>query len=634
VSNAHWSFQNKLNKPSKNGDVLVYSSGQDFSIDEADAWWLCYDAIKIVDKELSTSNALLEDLGKCRFEIRRVLGSESPTFLAEHIRPIGWQPINAEIRASDPIQLAETLGGRNLYGPGAFAPLRELLQNSVDAVRARRKHEERSPNWGHIRVILEEDERKETWLHVDDTGIGMSERVLVGPLLDFGRSFWNSPKLREEFPGLERHGIEPIGKFGIGFFAVFLLGRMVKVISRRYDQGLADTRVLAFSSIASRPIIRPAGQHELPADYSTRVSVKIEDLSLFEPAVQMQDQLQFHVSYRQPRKTQVFDWIRNLIVATDVEVEILDRIHNHTYVHHANWTLCPPDQFLNELLAYGSANQRSALVEAHSNLLTTLRGGDGKVYGRAAIKMFETEFSELTCGISVGGFIYRPGMNRFSGRTQGVWSRALNRSVGVFSGSSDDVSRSTARFGVPTEVIAKWASDQAERIEQHKYHLFDLIRVCHEIIRLGGDPNDLPFAYCGGKFISLPEFRLSVEHAAIVLIPINRKYDDGFELSSIPRLAAEFFVAKISNSVVSVDMGDNPDFVDSETGRDAANSAPYELSSDGFDIPEISATGLLIEELKRRWGTEPKFVVDSRLLVAEKTFGITTSRWVLVCERR
>src|SRR5262249_49365264 len=150
-----------------------------------------------------------------------VYGAEGPSLLARQIQVIGWRPVDAEIRVTDPVRLAQTLGGKNLYGDNVLAPIRELLQNAVDAVRARRKSEGRDERWGKIRLLVEEQKTpsgSELWLHVDDNGIGMSERVLVGPLLDFGNSFWTSHVLREEWPGLESSGLVPIGKFGIGFF--------------------------------------------------------------------------------------------------------------------------------------------------------------------------------------------------------------------------------------------------------------------------------------------------------------------------------------------------------------------------------------------------------------------------------
>jgi hypothetical protein len=230
-------FQYKLKKPTRASEVLVYSGASDFDISEASSWWLCYDTIKMIDTELSSSHALLQDIGETPLIARRVFGAESPRILSRQIGCVGWLPVDAEIRVSDPVNLAQTLGGRNLYGRGALPPIRELLQNAADAVRARRSLEERDAFWGEIRLIIE-DVATEIWIHVHDTGIGMSERVLVGPLLDFGKSLWNSTVLREEFPGLEARAINPIGKFGIGFFSIFTLGKLVKVVSKvrwRYE---------------------------------------------------------------------------------------------------------------------------------------------------------------------------------------------------------------------------------------------------------------------------------------------------------------------------------------------------------------------------------------------------------------
>ena len=203
-------------------------------------------------------------------------GAENPETLAKQIVAHGWRPVNAEIMVSDPIHLARTLGGRNLYGDRVISPIRELLQNAVDAVRARRKMEGRSSEWGKITLSFE-NLGDAIWLHIDDNGIGMSERTIVGALLDFGGSLWRSGRLQQEWPGLESKGLESIGKYGIGFFSIFLLGDQVKVASKRYDGGAADIRVLEFSEIGRRPILRSGSMSELPADCNTRVSVKIND---------------------------------------------------------------------------------------------------------------------------------------------------------------------------------------------------------------------------------------------------------------------------------------------------------------------------------------------------------------------
>ena len=83
-------------------------------------------------------------------------------------------------------------------------------------MQARRIYQRRPANWGLINVgLLSEGDH--VWLVVEDNGIGMSEQVLTGPLLDFGMSFWRSTLTMEEFPGLMAAGMHAIGRFGIGF---------------------------------------------------------------------------------------------------------------------------------------------------------------------------------------------------------------------------------------------------------------------------------------------------------------------------------------------------------------------------------------------------------------------------------
>ena len=276
ISKVHWGAQNKINKPVVKESTLIYSAGQSFKTADAASWWLAYDLVRLVDKEIRASNALLEERGFSPLQVKRVLGAESPRALSVHFRPDGWRPIDAEVRVSDPVHLARTLGGQRLYGQDILAPVRELLQNSADAIRARRKLEDRPTSWGLIRVTIEAvaGEPNAAWLHVDDNGIGMSERVLAGPLVDFGKSIWNSSLLREEFPGLQSKSIKPIGKFGIGFFSVFELADYVKVTSKHFEKGLSEAKVLEFQSLATRPLVRAAEAGELPRDISTRIKSK------------------------------------------------------------------------------------------------------------------------------------------------------------------------------------------------------------------------------------------------------------------------------------------------------------------------------------------------------------------------
>ena len=82
---------------------------------------------------------------------------------------------------------------------------------------------------------------------IADNGIGMDHDVLTSFLLDFGGSLWTSPKFSLMHPKLAASHFRPIGRYGIGFFSVFMLGDVVTVISKGYKQGDKCISALEFS---------------------------------------------------------------------------------------------------------------------------------------------------------------------------------------------------------------------------------------------------------------------------------------------------------------------------------------------------------------------------------------------------
>jgi hypothetical protein len=196
ASKRHWAFQNKIYPAKRRDDALVFESKSAFSARSSEDWWLCFDAIAIADQELKGSDALLRDRRRLPFAVRRVAGAGDPDTLTQTIKVDGWKPVNTRATISDPQGIIERLGGKQLYGNDALVPIRELIQNSVDAIRARRfvdpffspSADRKYP--GRILVQIEKiDGTSDFWLAIEDNGIGMSERVMTGPLLDFGSSF-------------------------------------------------------------------------------------------------------------------------------------------------------------------------------------------------------------------------------------------------------------------------------------------------------------------------------------------------------------------------------------------------------------------------------------------------------------
>lgn len=285
VSATHWKFQAKLGQPTRtDSGELRLSSGSPFTPIEREAWWMAYDAAQMVDRELRVAHDVLKEEGRPEFAAYAVLGAESPRAFARQVPVRDWEPVDASPKVGNLPQLISRLGGRALYGDNLTAPLRELLQNALDAIRALRGLGGLGASEGEVRVSIERADSDEWILAVTDDGIGMSRHVLTEVLMDFGNSLWVTDSLREELPGLAKSGFESVGKFGIGFFSIFMLGSEVKVTTRRYLPTIEADGVhwqLNFDSgLSSRPtLIKPAASEQLPRP-GTRVAVRISAQTL------------------------------------------------------------------------------------------------------------------------------------------------------------------------------------------------------------------------------------------------------------------------------------------------------------------------------------------------------------------
>jgi len=98
--------------------------------------------------------------------------------------------------------------------------VRELLQNAVDAVTARRGRDPHAPATIRLEVGGH-------GLRVDDSGIGLTEADVHRFLATIGRS-----SKRDEVAGVEAARREFLGQFGIGLLACFVVADEVTVVSR------------------------------------------------------------------------------------------------------------------------------------------------------------------------------------------------------------------------------------------------------------------------------------------------------------------------------------------------------------------------------------------------------------------
>lgn len=282
VSESHWRAQNRLASPVTAPDdptALIFSSTIPFGPGDSDAWWIAHDAIQVANRELQSSNALLRDQRLPHFSVNRVEGALSPSALSRFVAVSGWRPVQAEIKISQIGKVVEMFGGEELYGHDPSVALRELIQNAADAIRFRRELEPKESGYdGRVTVRLRANEQQPGtyWLDVEDDGLGMSEAVLTGPLIDFGSSYMSSALVKSERPGLLSKGKKRLGHYGIGFFSCFMIADEVLVTSRQFDDGREKLRTLHFQDgLGHRPLLLD----DRPADFgnvsSSRVRLRL-----------------------------------------------------------------------------------------------------------------------------------------------------------------------------------------------------------------------------------------------------------------------------------------------------------------------------------------------------------------------
>jgi hypothetical protein len=381
----------------------------------------------------------LRDYGLPRLAAREVFGVRSPESFARSVPTDGWHPIDASLRISDIRSVVERFGGAKLYGDEPHLALRELLQNARDAVMASRALGALEEKEGAITVRLEQHDG-EDWLHIIDTGIGMSSYVLVHVLLDFGRSLWSDVALRREWPGLAATEFEAVGRFGIGFFSVFMLGKHVKVTTRRqspHHEKQDAQWVLEFSDgIDSRPSLREPSIEEALKRHGTCVSVKLLNKARL----------------LQIRKTSL-DIFRSFIPIVDETPLTLDQVvgalapameidifteeaddKKVKTVSAGDWRDMESSRLI-ERIAPGSVAlypqwASNDLSVATSNL-SPMIGKSGEIQGRCAVVEHSDSFFGLQAGVVTVGGLYGGAIAGMAGIMIGNQAELLNRSVAI-----------------------------------------------------------------------------------------------------------------------------------------------------------------------------------------------------------
>ncbi len=124
--------------------------------------------------------------------------------------------------------------------------IRELLQNSLDALRLRKAiHLKDGFEWksGEIKFRQFIDSSGQQIVECKDNGCGMDEEIVSKFLGKVGRSYYRSPEFERQRNQLKEKGVdfEPCSKFGIGFMSCFMVGDRIQIFTRRDNGQGKDT---------------------------------------------------------------------------------------------------------------------------------------------------------------------------------------------------------------------------------------------------------------------------------------------------------------------------------------------------------------------------------------------------------
>lgn len=149
----------------------------------------------------------------------------------------------------DQEKVLDLLTGHTLYNDTNVV-LRELVQNSIDAVRL--KHGSKAPHDGRVEIRWDSEERT---LEVCDNGTGMTQGVIENNLLRAGSSLYQDPEFRKK-----NRDFNPISRFGIGVLSTFMVADQVEIITCHPEE--KEARQLSLRSVHGQYLVRTLDKNQ------------------------------------------------------------------------------------------------------------------------------------------------------------------------------------------------------------------------------------------------------------------------------------------------------------------------------------------------------------------------------------
>ncbi|WP_288243169.1 ATP-binding protein [uncultured Chryseobacterium sp.] len=160
-----------------------------------------------------------------------------------NVRALGFDPILIKFQF-DRMKMFDVLS-EEIYSGDKYVFIRELVQNSIDAIRMRKEWIEKNTgatvsNFGRISIEVEEAGDDLLTVSIKDDGIGMDQYIIENYLSIAGKSYYGSDEFKQL--GLE---MDPISKFGVGILSCFMVADKVQISTFKDPQIKRDSKVIS-----------------------------------------------------------------------------------------------------------------------------------------------------------------------------------------------------------------------------------------------------------------------------------------------------------------------------------------------------------------------------------------------------
>ncbi|QDZ60777.1 hypothetical protein EVD19_09105 [Elizabethkingia meningoseptica] len=174
-------------------------------------------------------------------------------------------------------RIMSLLMGQKLYKDPTTA-LRELLQNSIDAIKVRQKVYE---NKVEQILPLIKIELFENTLSIEDNGMGMDKAIFENYFLQIGKSYYSSQIFYSRF-----NNLDVTSEFGIGILSAFMIANSIVIDSRREpDDPLSPYQPIYFEIPAAQSYLiqRKSEKREI----GTKIILGLKENNPFKDSLQL-----------------------------------------------------------------------------------------------------------------------------------------------------------------------------------------------------------------------------------------------------------------------------------------------------------------------------------------------------------